>query len=122
MRITRAISVRQPCVENILAGVQECESRSQPTNIRGRVYLYASKTPADLSIWRETNFEPGDLPTGKILGTVEIVDCCYLDGSFRYQLRIDLCPDSGYRSYKRRVAHTTFCPLCGAFDSVRLTV
>jgi predicted transcriptional regulator len=38
----RAISIRQPWVELILRGVKKKEYRSQPTNIRERVYLYAS--------------------------------------------------------------------------------
>ncbi|MDA8409599.1 MAG: hypothetical protein M0001_04305 [Treponema sp.] len=40
--ITRAISIRQPYVELILQGAKTEEYRSMPTNIRERVYLYAS--------------------------------------------------------------------------------
>lgn len=38
----RAISIRQPYVEDILRGKKKYEYRSRPTQIRGRVYLYAS--------------------------------------------------------------------------------
>jgi hypothetical protein len=51
------------------------ENRSLPTTIRERVYLYASLRPGDQSSWRKLEKEPGQLPTGRIVGSVEIVDC-----------------------------------------------
>lgn len=72
----RAISIRQPYVEQILQATKKIEYRSIRTNIRERVYLYASLKPAsDAGAWRSVKREPGDLPTGVIVGTVEIVDC-----------------------------------------------
>jgi ASCH domain len=72
----RAISIRQPYVEQILRGTKKIEYRSIPTNIRERVYLYASLKPADSPQgWRDVKAAPGDLPTGVIVGTVEIVGC-----------------------------------------------
>jgi len=68
----RAISIRQPYVEQILTGDKTWEYRSQDTKIRERVYLYASNTPGPNAEWRKLRMEPGDLPTGKIVGTVEI--------------------------------------------------
>jgi hypothetical protein len=76
MKPTRAISIRQPWVELILRGEKKKEFRSQPTRIRGEVFLYASAKPADWAPgWRRAGCAPGDLPTGTIVGTVEIVDC-----------------------------------------------
>jgi len=40
--IRRAISIRQPFVEAILDGKKKIEYRSRKTNIRERVYIYAS--------------------------------------------------------------------------------
>lgn len=71
----RAISIRQPYVEQIFLGKKKYEYRSRPTKIRGKVYVYASLKPADTSGWKKLGLEPGDLPTGVIVGTVEIVDC-----------------------------------------------
>lgn len=50
-----------------------------PTNIRERVYIYASLTPGD---------ELGNaLVRGKIVGSVEIVDCVSDgDGGYAYKL------------------------------------
>src|SRR5690242_9631378 len=72
----RAISIRQPYVELILRGEKTREFRSRPTNIRERVWLYAALRPADgRSEWRKVGKNPGDLLTGAIVGTVEIIDC-----------------------------------------------
>ena len=76
MPITRAISIRQPFVELILRGKKKAEYRSIPTRIRERVYLYASRKPVDSpQAWKRVRKLPGELPTGVILGSVEIVDC-----------------------------------------------
>jgi hypothetical protein len=74
-RPTYAITLRQPYVELILRGIKK-EHRGRPTDIRGRVYLYASKRPADSPVeWQKVAAYPGMLPTGVIVGAVEIVNC-----------------------------------------------
>lgn len=84
----RALSLRQPHAENILRGVKTNEYRTIPTNIRGRVYIYASKQPADPGTFEELGAKPGDFPTGLLVGTVEIVGCEKADSSegFQWQL------------------------------------
>jgi hypothetical protein len=84
----RALSLRQPHAENILRGVKTVENRTIPTNIRGRVYIYASKQPADPGTFEELGAKPGDFPTGLLVGTVEIVGCEKADSSegFQWQL------------------------------------
>lgn len=86
--LTRAISIRQPYVELILLGKKRREFRSRPTNVRGRVWLYASLKPVDDgSSWRRVRRAPGELPTGVIVGSVEIVACEDLgDDGFAYVL------------------------------------
>jgi hypothetical protein len=88
--ITRAISIRQPYVEQILRGTKTEEYRSLKTNIRERVYLYASlhSSENEADSWDELGLEPGSLPTGLIVGSVEIVDCHWSteDGRFAYAL------------------------------------
>ena len=86
--IRLAISIRQPLVELILRGEKKWEFRSQFTAIRERVFLYASLRPFDgESQWRKLRKRPGSLPTGQILGTVEIVGCVRnSDGDFKYKL------------------------------------
>jgi len=77
-----ALSVRQPYAELIMRGKKKIDYRSKPTKIRGRVYIYASMTPGDSVDFGRMKFKPGDLPTGVLIGTVEVVgsregdDCC----------------------------------------------
>jgi hypothetical protein len=88
--IERAISIRQPYVEQILRGIKKIEYRSRPTTIRERVFLYASLTPgASPKDWTKVKKAPGELPTGLIVGTVEIVGCRFnaQDGCYHYVLR-----------------------------------
>lgn len=75
----RAISIQQPFVEEILRGIKKYEYRSRPTKIRGRVYLYASLRAGEASRWKKLGFKPGELPSGVIVGSVEVVDCKYFD-------------------------------------------
>lgn len=78
-RITRAISIRQPFAESILRGFKNDEYRTVATNIRERVWIYASLKDREDEVaarfWRKLKREPGDLPKGVIVGSVEIVDC-----------------------------------------------
>ena len=74
-RITRAISIRQPYVEQILRGVKTREYRNVATNIRERVYIYASQKPRDWFDYDLLGFTEEELPRGLLVGTVEIVAC-----------------------------------------------
>jgi hypothetical protein len=100
--IERAISIRQPYVEQILLGKKKYEYRSTLTHIRERVYLYASKKSVrDDAEWRRAGSEPGKLPTGVIVGSVAIADCNWSekDKCFRYRL------ESPVRLRKHLVPH-----------------
>ena len=75
----RAISIKQPFVEEILRGIKKYEYRSRPTKIRGRVYLYASLKPRTDGNWKRLKMNPEDSVKGYIVGSVEIVDCVYFE-------------------------------------------
>ena len=62
------------------------EYRSLPTRVRERIYLYASKTPGEWEDWEDLGLQPGDLPTGLLLGTVEIVNCTEDEYGFVWHL------------------------------------
>jgi hypothetical protein len=84
--ITRAISIRQPWVEQILRGEKRKEYRTKSTRIRERVYLYAALRPDQAPrVWRKLGKEPGALPSGAIVGSVEIVDCRFNPRMERYE-------------------------------------
>ncbi|MBL8821335.1 MAG: ASCH domain-containing protein [Planctomycetia bacterium] len=76
-----ALSLRQPWAEEVMRGKKKIEYRSIPTNIRGRVYLYASLGRYSKTLEAEFSDDVGydldPLPRGVIVGTVEIVDCIY---------------------------------------------
>ena len=71
-----ALGVRQPWVELILRGVKAIEVRSQDTRVRGTIYLYAAKKfsdiPAAVAAARLHDIDCPALPTGLLVGSVEI--------------------------------------------------
>ena len=74
-----ALGIRQPWVELILRGHKTLEIRSQPTKVRGPIYVYASKTVATIpeaaaAIDRYgIAWSAGSLQ--RLVGTVEVVGC-----------------------------------------------
>ena len=82
-----ALSIRQPFAEFILRGLKTIEYRSLRTKRRGRVYIYASKIPGDdAAAWAEIEHSPGELPTGMLVGTVEIIGCVGEPGAYHWML------------------------------------
>jgi hypothetical protein len=69
-----ALSVRQPLADFIMFGLKKIEFRTVPTNIGGRVYIYASKAP-NLGWYEKLGLRPGDLSVGVVIGGVEIIGC-----------------------------------------------
>lgn len=82
----RALSIRQPYAEQILRGIKRFEYRSRPTRIRGRVYIYASLKPGPEEEFRRMRLQPGELPTGVLVGSVEISNCSGEPGDYQWHL------------------------------------
>ena len=85
-----ALSIRQPWAELFMRGEKEpynhpeygkvnIEYRSRATNIRGRLYIYASlgrynrKDEEDLA--EKYDVDMNSLPRGVIIGTIELAGC-----------------------------------------------
>jgi hypothetical protein len=73
------LAIQQPWAELILRGIKTLEVRSQPTQLRGTIYLYASKRASQLAAadaaacrWK---IDVESLPLGKLVGTIDLVDC-----------------------------------------------
>jgi len=49
-------------------------------------HIYASKTPGDEEDFYDMKLQPGDLPTGVIIGTVEVIDCTGEPGDYEWHL------------------------------------
>ena len=81
-----ALSIRQPYVEQIMRGTKRIEYRSMPTRIRGQILIYASVAPGSAEEFEKLRLRPGDLPTGVIVGAVEIVDCSGEPGDYEWHL------------------------------------
>lgn len=69
-----------------MRGTKRVEYRSRPTRIEGRVLIYASVKPGPASEFKKVNAEPGDLPVGAIVGSVEIVKCTGEPGDYKWHL------------------------------------
>jgi hypothetical protein len=82
----RALSIRQPYAEQIMLGTKTIEYRSMRTNIRERVYIYASLTPGPDWQFQKMAATPGVFPTGVIMGTVEIIDCTGVPDDYEWHL------------------------------------
>jgi len=81
----RALSIRQPWAELIILGHKTIEVRSQRTNIRERVHIYAGRSRIEAEeearIAAEFGLDVDGLARGVLVGTVEIVGCRPLDES-----------------------------------------
>jgi len=82
VRSMRALSIRQPSAEAVIRGLKTVEYRAGPTNIRGRILIYASRArypdeeEAELcEDFGIRDVSPDDLPRGVIVGSVELYDC-----------------------------------------------
>lgn len=86
----KAITIKQPWASLIVDGIKDVENRTWNTNFRGRVLIHsASKswiwnkvinylTEERIVIFEKFGFNGSwlrNLPTGKIIGSVEIVNC-----------------------------------------------
>lgn len=73
-----ALGIQQPWAELILRGIKTIEVRSQPTQVRGTIYLYTSKRPSPLdaaAIAAEAHaLNVASLPAGLLVGTIDILD------------------------------------------------
>lgn len=70
----RALSVRQPWAYAILHLGKDVENRPWRTHYRGRILIQATlKIERDEAV--KLKLDPDKLPTGAIIGSVEIVDC-----------------------------------------------
>jgi hypothetical protein len=74
--IHAALSIRQPCAEQILRGEKKIQYRSRPTKIIGeRFFIYAARKWAGVNGHGAGDIEEGDAPTGVIVGTAMIARC-----------------------------------------------
>ena len=90
----KALSVRQPDAEAIMRGVKPIEYRSCLTNVRGRIYIYAStrryraeEEAEMLQMYGIGDVNVDDLPHGILIGTIELWDCTGSGGKYEWHFR-----------------------------------
>jgi len=67
----KALSLKQPFAELIVAGRKTIELRNWNTKFRGRFFIHASKVP-DKDAMKKLGFK--ELPLGMIVGKAELTD------------------------------------------------
>lgn len=87
----RALSIRQPYVEEILRGTKTSEIRTWETRIIGeKFYIYAAQQPgegADVpKRFARLGAKPGELPVGLLVGTARITHVTESNGMFHWHL------------------------------------
>jgi hypothetical protein len=69
----KALSFRQPWAELILQGRKTLDLRTYPTHYRGPLAIHASQT-VEREACAQHGLDPGQLPTGGVVGMVALVD------------------------------------------------
>lgn len=101
----RVLAIRQPWASLIIRGLKNIEVRSKNTFVRGTIAIYASRAiirKKDLK-WVNENYDVpieqlDDLPTGMIIGTVNLIECKEYESDFHFKLdqRRHLSPEESY--------------------------
>lgn len=71
----KVLTIRQPFATLIIEGNKKFEFRSWKTNYRGDLLIHAGKSIDKEAFARLKKYLPDELPIGKIIGRVELIDC-----------------------------------------------
>ena len=71
----KALTIKQPWATLIMQGDKRFEFRSWQTKYRGDLLIHAGKGIDKEAMKRLEKYLPEELPYGKILGKVKLVDC-----------------------------------------------
>lgn len=79
----KVLTIKQPWATLIMQGNKRYEFRSWQTKYRGELLIHAGKGIDKEAMKRLAKYIPKDMPTGKILGKVKLVDCIRCDDDFK---------------------------------------
>lgn len=82
----KVLTIRQPWATLIMQGDKRFEFRSWQTKYRGELLIHAGKGIDKEAVNRLEKYLPKDLPLGKILGKVTLVDCIRMSPEFKEEL------------------------------------
>lgn len=96
----KALTIKQPWATLIMQGNKRFEFRGWQTKYRGDLLIHAGKGIDKEAMKRLAKYIPKNLPTGKILGKVKLVDCVKMSQKFKESLlkeNKDIYTDSSFK-------------------------
>ena len=82
----KVLTIKQPWATLIMQGDKRFEFRSWQTKYRGDLLIHAGKGIDKEAMKRLTKYLPDEIPFGKILGKVTLVDCVKMCPEFKDML------------------------------------
>lgn len=82
----KVLTIKQPWASLIIEGYKRFEFRSWKTKYRGELLIHAGKGIDKEAVKRLEKYLPKELPIGKILGKVTLVDCIKMSPDFKEKL------------------------------------
>ena len=79
----KVLTIKQPLATLIMQGDKRFEFRSWQTKYRGDLLIHAGKDIDKEAMKRLAKYLPEELPYGKILGKVKLVDCIKMSPEFK---------------------------------------
>ena len=79
----KVLTIKQPWATLIMQGDKRFEFRSWQTKYRGELLIHAGKAIDKEAMKRLSKYLPKELPYGKILGKVKLVDCIKMSPEFK---------------------------------------
>ena len=79
----KVLTIKQPWASLIMQKDKRFEFRSWQTKYRGDLLIHAGKGVDKEAMKRLAKYIPEDMPTGKILGKVTLVDCVKMSPEFK---------------------------------------
>lgn len=74
MKVSRALSIRQPWASLIVQGLKTIEVRSWPTKHRGQLWIHAGKT-VDKQAMTHFSLDPASMVRGAVIAYCDLYDC-----------------------------------------------
>ena len=96
----KVLTIKQPWATLIMQKDKRFEFRSWQTKYRGELLIHAGKSIDKKALHRLKKYLPEELPTGKILGKVKLVDCIKMSPEFKELLlkeNNDIYTDSSFK-------------------------
>ena len=82
----KVLTIKQPWATLIMQGDKRFEFRSWQTKYRGDLLIHAGKGIDKEAMKRLSKYLPKNIPLGKILGKVKLVDCIKMSPEFKEML------------------------------------